>query len=140
MPTMPSNRPNPPTSPHLRIAALVIFATAAQLTGAASSAAATLDRIKESGKLTLGYRTDASPFSFQDTSGGAAGYSVALCKRVADQVKADLALQSLSVEWVPVKLEERFDVLEQGKVDLLCGADTETLDRRKQVSFSLPIF
>ena len=30
--------------------------------------------------------------------------------------------------------------MQQGKVDLLCGADTATLTRRKDVSFSIPIF
>ena len=31
-------------------------------------------------------------------------------------------------------------VLQQGKVDMFCGADTETLTRRQQVAFSLPVF
>jgi polar amino acid transport system substrate-binding protein len=44
------------------------------------------------------------------------------------------------VAWVPVTLEERFGTLASGKVDLLCGADTVTLARRKEVSFSIPIF
>jgi polar amino acid transport system substrate-binding protein len=31
-------------------------------------------------------------------------------------------------------------LVEQGKVDLLCGAATATLERRKKVAFSIPIF
>ena len=103
-------------------------------------ASGTLDAVKKSDKLTLGYRTDARPFSFKDDSGNAAGYSVALCRKVADEVKAELGLASLSVTWVPVTLEERFGALAAGKVDLLCGADSVTLSRRKEVSFSLPIY
>lgn len=103
-------------------------------------ASGTLDAVKKSDKLTLGYRTDARPFSFKDGSGNAAGYSVALCRKVADEVKAELGLASLSVTWVPVTLEERFGALAAGKVDLLCGADSVTLSRRKEVSFSLPIY
>ena len=55
-------------------------------------------------------------------------------------MKAELALPALTVEWVPVTLEDRFQAVQQGKVDLLCGADTATLTRRKDVSFSIPIF
>jgi len=55
-------------------------------------------------------------------------------------VKADLGLASLPVQWVPVTLADRFDDLKQGKVALLCGADTATLARRKEVAFSIPIF
>jgi putrescine:ornithine antiporter len=104
------------------------------------ASAGTLERVKEAGKLTLGYRTDARPFSFKDESGNAAGYSVALCQKIAEQVKAELGLSTLAVEWVPVTLEGRFRDVQQGKVNLLCGADTETLARRKEVAFSIPIF
>jgi len=103
-------------------------------------AAGTLDQIRQSGKITLGYRTDARPFSFRDDSGNAAGYSAALCAKTAEQVKAELKLGALSVTWVPVTLDERFEALRAGKVDLLCGADTVTLARRQVVSFSIPIY
>src|SRR5215472_15721713 len=69
------------------------------------SSAATLDQVRETGKLTLGYRTDAPPFSFKDDAGKPAGYSVALCQLVADHVKAKLGLPSLAVEWTPVTLD-----------------------------------
>jgi polar amino acid transport system substrate-binding protein len=103
-------------------------------------AAATLDRIRQSGKFALGYQADAQPFSYRDDSGNPSGYSVALCQAVADGLKANLGLANLSIEWVPVAVEERFAAVQQGKVDLLCGAETETLARRKDVSFSLPIY
>jgi putrescine:ornithine antiporter len=103
-------------------------------------AAMTLDRIRAAGKIKIGYRTDARPFSFKDESGNAAGFTVALCTAVADAIKADLALPQLAVEWVPVTAADRFQVLKDGGIDLLCGADTETLGRRKDVAFSTPIF
>ncbi len=61
----------------------------------------TLERIRATGTLRLGYRMDAQPFSYQDASGQAAGYTVSLCSKVVDQVKAELALSALAVEWVP---------------------------------------
>jgi putrescine:ornithine antiporter len=59
---------------------------------------------------------------------------------VADGIKAELGLAELRVEWVPVTPADRFTALQQGKVDLLCGADSETLERRRDAAFSIPIF
>jgi ABC-type amino acid transport substrate-binding protein len=106
----------------------------------AEVSADTLSRVRQAGKLTLGFRADARPFSFQDGSGKVAGYSVELCQKVVEEVKAELGLPGLTEEWVPVTLEERFRAVREGKVDLLCGADSETLARRKEVAFSIPIF
>ena len=107
---------------------------------AAPADAAALDKIKQAGKLVLGYRADARPFSFKDGSGNPTGYSITLCQQVADEVKAELGGGELAVEWMEVTTADRFDALAQGKVDLLCGSDTVTLERRKQVSFSMPVF
>jgi putrescine:ornithine antiporter len=103
-------------------------------------AATTLDRIRQTGKIRLGYREDARPFSFRDGAGNAAGYSVMLCQKVADAVKAELSLPSLAAEWVTVPVADRFAAVQQGRVDVFCGADGPTISRRKDVSFSIPIF
>jgi ABC-type amino acid transport substrate-binding protein len=107
---------------------------------AAQAPAGTLDQIRQSGKITIGYSPDASPFSYGDTSGNPTGYSVVLCQKIAEQVKSELNLPKLAVKWVPVTKEGRFLDVQQGRVDLLCGANSETLERRKIVAFSIPIF
>lgn len=103
-------------------------------------AAGALDKARDTGKLTFGYRTDARPFSYTDESGKAAGFSVALCQNIADTVKADLKLPALAVEFVPVTAANRFEALKQGQIDLLCGTSTPTLERRAIVDFSIPVF
>jgi putrescine:ornithine antiporter len=103
------------------------------------AAAGTLDRMRDGGKLTLGYRDDARPFSYRDESGNADGYAVALCKAVAEKIKSDQGLPALTVEWVPVGIDDQYQAVKDGKVDLLCGA-AETLTSRKDVDFSVPIF
>jgi putrescine:ornithine antiporter len=122
------------------VAIAVLAVALLPLAAPSPASAGTLDRVKEAGKLTLGYRVDARPFSFKDESGNAAGYSVALCQRIADQVKTDLKLPALNVAWVPVTLDSRFQDVKQGKVDLLCEVGTVTLARRQDVAFSIPIF
>ena len=103
-------------------------------------AASTLDRIRSTGTLRLGYRTDARPFSFEEGSGNPAGFSVELCQRLQQVVKTELSLPSLEVQWVPLTAETRLQAVQRGDVDLLCGAMSETLERRKQVDFSVPFF
>ena len=81
------------------LAAIVVSFVA---TGAMTASAATLDKVRSAGKITLGYRADAKPFSFQDTSGAPTGYSVELCQKLVDELKADLGIAELAVDWVPV--------------------------------------
>jgi polar amino acid transport system substrate-binding protein len=116
------------------VTGILVFAQTAAASGA------TLDRVKETMKLTLGYREDARPFSYKDEGGKPAGYSVELCQKIAEEVKAELGLSSLNVDWVSVTPDDRFEAVTQGKIDLLCGASSVTLGRRKDVSFSIPIF
>jgi ABC-type amino acid transport substrate-binding protein len=123
----------------VRVAAITV--ALALLLGAHTPAqAAALDQARTTGKLRLGYRADARPFSYKDESGQAAGYSVALCQRIVDAAKAELGLPDVQVEYVEIGITDRFDALQQGRIDLLCGAATATLERRRQVSFSIPIF
>jgi polar amino acid transport system substrate-binding protein len=99
----------------------------------------TLERIRSSGRLTLGYLTDARPMSYRDTSGNPAGYSVALCQRIADSLKAQLELPSLTVDWrALVSLADAG--VGQGSVDVLCTAEAITQLRRAEVDFSIPVF
>jgi polar amino acid transport system substrate-binding protein len=110
------------------------------LAGVAPAGAQTLDGIKTAGVLKLGYEEDARPFSFKDDGGNPAGYAIGLCQQIAEETKTQLSLPDLKVEWVPVKVEERFSAVSSGQVNLFCGAATETLSRRQEVSFSIPIF
>lgn len=99
-----------------------------------------LDTIRSAGKLVLGYRPDSQPFSYRDPAGAPAGFAVALCQKIAEEIKKELNLPSLTVEWSSVPVDNGSQALQQGKIDLLCGPDTVTLSRRQNVSFSIPIF
>lgn len=106
---------------------------------AAQSAPGTLERIRTNGRLTIAYRSDARPLSFNDPAGKPAGYTVELCQRVADALKTDLQLGSLEVNWLPVTGSAGILELKQSRADLLCG-ELESLEARKHASFSVPVF
>jgi ABC-type amino acid transport substrate-binding protein len=103
-----------------------------------ATAAGALDRAKASGKLTIGYGTDAAPYASTDASGNPAGYAVALCTKIGDAVKSELKMPALAISFVPLPREEAFAALGQAKVDLLCGV-VPTLERRALADFSIPI-
>jgi len=97
------------------------------------ASAQTLERIKESGELKLGYRADAAPLSFTDEDGQPAGYSVLLCAGVAQAIANKLQMTDLLATFHAVDATDRFDKVASGEVDLLCGAATITLSRRELV-------
>ncbi len=116
-------------------------AVAAAIATAGSAAfAGTLDKIRTDKTVRLAVRADAPPFSYKDASGEPAGFMVDLCRVVATGLAAQLNLNELKVDFVPVTAENRFDAIETGKADLLCEPTTATLARREKVDFSVPTF
>ena len=99
----------------------------------------TLDHIKTSSTLNIGYREAAPPFSFPGPDRRPVGYSVDLCTHVAGAIQKQLGI-NLKLNWVPVTAENRIDMVAQGKVDIECGTTTASLSRQERVDFSLMTF
>lgn len=110
------------------------------LASAAPELVQTLKRIDDTGVINLGYRVDQTPMSFDNGSGKAVGYSVELCNRIAVAVQEKLGRSDLRVKYVPVTAENRFVWIQEGKIDILCGATTKTLSRSEIVGFTQPTF
>lgn len=104
-----------------------------------AAGAGTLDRIRSSGKITLGFYAEAQPFTYKGASGEPDGYAIALCRAVASAVQDELKLPNLSTQFVAVDADSRFEAVKDGKVDMLCGPSVPTMTNRTQVSFSIPI-
>ena len=124
--------------PHLPVRALLALLMLCVVPNIVSGG--TLDQIKKSGEIRLGYRTDAPPLSFKDSSGQAAGYSVELCKRIAAAVKDHLKLKELKTTLVPLTSDDRIDAIINDRADIECGATTITLSRAEKVDFTLMTF
>jgi glutamate/aspartate transport system substrate-binding protein len=100
----------------------------------------TLKRIRDSGAITLGVRESSVPFSFLDAQKQPQGYSVDLCLRIAETIKAELKLPKMDVKFLAVSSANRIPLLVEGKIDLECGSTTNTRDRQKQVAFAYTTF
>lgn len=138
---MRTSGPQPKDQGLRTVCAAVLIASAAfAAVRAQTPVSGALARIGDAGRIRMGYRVDASPFSYRDDAGGPAGYSIALCQKIADAVKEELRIPKLTVEWVPVTASDRFEAVRQHTIDMLCGGDSVSISRRKLVAFSIPIF
>lgn len=104
-----------------------------QLTG-------TLKKIKDSGVVVIGHRETSIPFAFRDAKGQPIGYSIDLCKAIAQEIGAELGMPDLRIEYRPVTPENRFARVQSGELDLECGSTTDNQERRRHVAFSPTIF
>ncbi|MDL2410242.1 amino acid ABC transporter substrate-binding protein [Rhizobium calliandrae] len=106
----------------------------------ACMAAATqaLDLIAQRGTVRIGYIADETPFSFKKKDGSPAGYTIDLCRKIADAIGGNIP--NVKREYVETTLADGFGAVKSGQIDLLCGATTINLTRRESVDFSQPIF
>jgi ABC-type amino acid transport substrate-binding protein len=128
---------------HKSYVAIVLLAAGLVLPGStllAKDSEGTLDKIAKSGEFLIGYRTDASPLSYENADGEPSGYSVDLCRRIAAGVKAHLGKDDIKTKFVPVSSDERISAIVSGKIDIECGSSTVTLTRMEKVDFTLPTF
>lgn len=118
--------------------ALIIAAMlAAMLAAAHAEPSDTLQKIKETGVISLGGRDASFPFSYKTSSEGAPiGFSADLCMKVVQAVKAKLGLPNLKVEHTIVTPTNRMPLVLNGTVDLECGTTTNTAARAQQVDFA----
>jgi ABC-type amino acid transport substrate-binding protein len=117
-----------------------VVATTGCASMGAGSAPSTLEKIKATKTIALGYRDSSVPFSYVGPAKEPLGYSVDLCKRVVEDLRRDLKLPDLQAKWVPVGVDTRTRAVVDGTIDLECGSTTNTLSRQEQVDFSLTTF
>jgi glutamate/aspartate transport system substrate-binding protein len=111
----------------------------------ASSAAAQqptgqLQAIAASRTIKIAYRADAAPFSFVNQRNEITGYTIDLCKLIVASLEQRLGVKPITIQWVPVTAQSRFDAVATGKAHLECGSSSVTLARMKEVDFSAFVF
>jgi glutamate/aspartate transport system substrate-binding protein len=99
----------------------------------------TLAKVRAAGALTIAYRDSSVPFSYLSARGEPIGYSIELCKKLAEAIGEELG-RELALKWLAVTSESRIEAIVSGRADLECGSTTNNLERQKQVAFSPIIF
>ncbi|MFA5597138.1 MAG: amino acid ABC transporter substrate-binding protein [Pusillimonas sp.] len=124
----------------MKLLSVVFVATMAFASLSPVQAQSRLDKIKESGQVTLGYRESSIPFSYLDGEQQPVGYSMDICHAIVDAVKAHLGLAQVNVRPVPVTSSTRIPLVANGTVDMTCGSATNNAQRQEQVSFAPTTF
>jgi glutamate/aspartate transport system substrate-binding protein len=100
----------------------------------------TLKKVKDSGTITIGHRDASIPFSYYDDKQQPVGYSIDLCLKIVDALKAELKLPKIDVKYQLVTSANRIPLMGNGTIDLECGSTTNNLERQKQVWFTITHF
>ena len=94
----------------------------------------TLQKIKDSGTITIGNRDSSVPFSYLDDAQKPIGFSLELCNLVVAKIKTKLDLPSLKVVYQAVNSSNRIPLVKNGTVDIECGSTANTIPRQQEVA------
>ena len=108
--------------------------------GACPTVVPTLQRVRDTGVITLAHRESSTPFSYLDGNKRPIGYAIDLCQKVVEALRRDLKMPALRVEYLAVTPAQRIPAIVEGKADLECGNTTNTASRRKQAAFTVTHF
>ncbi|HEY2188356.1 MAG TPA: amino acid ABC transporter substrate-binding protein, partial [Caldimonas sp.] len=100
----------------------------------------TLDKIKQSGTMTLAYRESSIPFSYLDDKAQPTGFGYEICEKIADRVKAQTGRSDMKKQYQAVTSANRIPLLQNGTIDIECGSTTNNSERGKQVAFAINYF
>ena len=99
----------------------------------------TLDKIQRTGVLKVAIRQDAAPFGYLDANDNLQGYCLDFFTILEKQLLEKLNRNSLSVKLYKSTLNNRFELVSRGIVDLECGPNT-IRSNISEVNFSTGFF
>src|SRR6478752_9247906 len=117
-----------------------LLAAAASAQTSSEGLSPTLDNIKRTHVVRLGYRESSPPFSFLDQSGRPIGYSLELCEAIVEEIGVEVDDLNLKIDYVKVTSDDRIDAVLGNKIYLECGSTTANAERGKRVAFSPLMF
>ena len=125
---------------HASLSALLIACCLGSGCAMAGELSGTLQKIKQSGSISLGYREGSMPFSYYDGKSQAVGYSHDIMLKIADAIKQELKLPKLDIRLLSITSQNRIPLTLNNTIDLECGSTTNNTERQKQVAFSNTLF
>jgi ABC-type amino acid transport substrate-binding protein len=121
------------------IAVVLALAVLAAGTGPAL-AQSTLEKINQSGTLTIGARTGSPPFAYVNSKNEWVGFSIDLVEELVKPAIEKKLGKPIKVEKKESTPPTRIPLLSSNAVDLIAGTMTDTRTRRDSVDFSLTFF
>ena len=124
-------------TPLIRFSLFVVGVMSAQILYAASP---TMDKVKSSGAITMGVRESSIPMSYTTGDSRFDGYHVEVCRMILADIKANLKLNTLRINYQPVTSQNRVPLVQNGTVDIECGTTTNNMARAKDVAFANTLY
>jgi len=121
-------------------AVMALVLLAASVTPALAQQKMTLDKISETGTLTIGTRTGSPPFAYVNTKNEWVGFSIDLVEELIKPAVEKKIGKPIKVEKKESTPPTRIPLLSSNAVDLIAGTMTDTRTRRDSVDFSLTFF
>src|SRR6185295_18388455 len=100
----------------------------------------TLEKISQSGTLTVGTRTGSPPFAYVNAKNEWVGFSIDLVEELVKPAIEKKIGKPIKVEKKESTPPTRIPLLSSNAVDLIAGTMTDTRSRRDSVDFSLTFF
>src|SRR4029453_5087477 len=100
----------------------------------------TLDKISETGTLTIGTRTGSPPFGYVNSKNEWGGFSIDLVEELIKPALEKKLGKPIKVEKKESTPPTRIPLLSSSAVDLIAETMTDTRARRESVDFSLTFF
>ena len=102
-----------------------------------SFAGTVLEDIKKTGVLKAGVRQDAPPLGFVTSDGKWEGYCIELMDLLGERLQKQLKLSKpIEVQLIPSNLQNREQLVREGKVHLECGPNTILRNPEPGITYS----
>ena len=121
---------------------LLLLATVIAIAGSItiSRAQTTLEKINQTGVLTIGTRTGSPPFAYVNKNNEWVGFSIDLVETAILPLISKKLNKQIKLEKKESAPNTRIPLLTSNAVDLIAETMTDTQSRRDQVDFSLTFF
>jgi polar amino acid transport system substrate-binding protein len=98
-----------------------------------------LERIERTGVINAGARKNAIPFGYENSQGQWTGYSVEFLKILHRNLEQKLN-KPIKLNLQEVTIDNRFEMVQNSSIDIVCDATSVTQQRLNLVDFSVPFF
>ncbi len=100
----------------------------------------TLQKIKDTGTVTMGVREASGAMSYTLGNGKYVGFHVDVCEKALARIQQQLKLPRLDIQYQMVTAQNRVPLVSNGTVDVECGTTTNNVARQKDVAFAPTIY
>jgi ABC-type amino acid transport substrate-binding protein len=122
------------------VAAVAVLASSVTPALAQAQTQGTLEKINQSGTLTIGTRTGSPPFAYVNSKNEWVGFTIDLVDELVKPAIEKKLGKPIKVEKKESTPPTRIPLLSSNAVDLIAGTMTDTRPRRDSVDFSLTFF